>query len=90
MIYMSSARRLGVETYVATQLLTSMQTHPVPSLSEVHALFDIIGSGVAGVQLSDETVQGAYPVPCVELIRTIERQVEIGRRPGRLFTESAL
>jgi pyruvate kinase len=82
---LAAAHALGVDVFVATQFLTSMQQHPVPTLSEVHTLFETIASGVAGVQLSEETALGAFPVQCVEILRRIERQA-CGCRPDHPST----
>lgn len=56
---------------LATQLMQSMMTSPVPTRAEA---VDIAYAAVAGVDsllLTAETARGAYPVECVEWMRRI-------------------
>lgn len=69
------AHRSRVEVYLATQFLGAMETAPVPRISEVCALYETIKLGVAGIQLSEETAVGRYPLEAVRWIRDIERIV---------------
>lgn len=69
------ARILGCRVFVATQFLGSMMQHPIPSLSDVHSLYETILQGASGIQLSEETAQGAHPIECVEFVRHIGQYV---------------
>ena len=69
------AHRHRVEIYCATQFLSAMVDSPVPQISEVCALYNILKLGVTGLQLSEETAIGKHPVPAVEWIRKIENLV---------------
>jgi pyruvate kinase len=70
------AHRHRVEVYVATQFLASMEHSPIPMVSEVSGLYEMIKLGVSGIQLSEETAIGKYPVEAVRWIRDVERLVE--------------
>lgn len=58
----------GKDVYLATQFLKNMETKPVPLISEVLDLCKTVKSGIAGIQLSEETAIGRYPVKCVKLV----------------------
>ncbi len=74
------AHRHRVEIYLATQFLASMQHSPVPHIAEVCSLYDTVKLGISGIQLSEETAIGKFPVRAVEWIRRIESLViEEGR-----------
>lgn len=63
-----AAKRAHVEVYLATQFLKNMEQCPVPLIAEVIDLCQTVRSGVAGIQLSEETAVGKYPVECVKLV----------------------
>lgn len=69
------AHRQRVEVYLATQFLASMETSPVPHIAEVCALYETIKLGISGLQLSEETAVGKFPVQAVKWIRDIEALV---------------
>lgn len=69
------AHRHRVEVYVATQFLATMEHAPIPMVSEVCGLYDVIKLGVSGIQLSEETAVGKFPVEAVRWIRDVERLV---------------
>lgn len=62
------AKKARKNIYVATQLLKNMEKNPVPLIAEVIDLHSTIKSGVSGIQLSEETAVGKYPVECVKLV----------------------
>jgi pyruvate kinase len=70
------AHRHRMEVYVATQFLATMEHSPIPMVSEVTGLYEMIKLGVSGIQLSEETAVGKYPVEAVRWVRDIERLVE--------------
>jgi pyruvate kinase len=70
------AHRHRIAVYVATQFLATMEHSPIPMVSEVTGLYEMIKLGVSGIQLSEETAVGLYPVEAVRWVRDIERLVE--------------
>jgi pyruvate kinase len=58
----------GKQVYLATQLLKNMEHYPVPLIPEVIDLCRSIKYGISGIQLSEETAIGKYPIECVELV----------------------
>jgi len=81
------AHRQRVEVYVATQFLATMEHSPIPMVSEVCGLYEVIKLGVSGIQLSEETAVGRYPVDAVRWIRDVERLVN---REGSLISVAPL
>jgi len=69
------AHRHRVEVYLATQFLGTMESSPIPQVAEVSALYEIIKLGVSGIQLSEETAVGKFPLEAVRWIREVERLV---------------
>jgi len=63
-----SAKRANKQIFLATQFLHNMETHSVPLISEITDLYKTIKTGVSGLQLSEETAVGRYPVECVKLV----------------------
>jgi len=64
-----------VKVFIATQVLKSMETKPIPTIGEVEALYDIYKSGVYGVQMSEETAVGRYVKECIKVLKTMEEEV---------------
>src|SRR2546423_8151409 len=52
-----------------------METSPIPLVAEVSALYEIVELGVSGIQLSEETAVGKFPLEAVRWIRGVERLV---------------
>ncbi|MGN1167605.1 MAG: pyruvate kinase [Lachnospiraceae bacterium] len=67
----------NVKVFLATQVLKSMETKPIPTIGEMEALYDIYKSGVYGVQMSEETAVGKYIKECVNVLRTMEEEVRM-------------
>ena len=63
-----SANEAGKSIFLATQFLKNMENNPVPLISEIVDLYRTIKSGITGIQLSEETAIGKYPVECVKLV----------------------
>jgi pyruvate kinase len=63
-----SALRAKKNIFLATQFLKNMENSPVPLIAELIGIHDAIKSGITGIQLSEETAVGKYPVECVKLI----------------------
>lgn len=64
-----------VKVFLATQVLKNMETKPIPTIGEVEALYEIMKSGVYGVQMSEETAVGQYVKECVELLEKMNQEV---------------
>lgn len=64
-----------VKVFLATQILKSMETKPLPTIGEIEALYEIYRSGVYGVQMSEETAVGKYVCNCVEVLNRMEEEV---------------
>lgn len=61
---------------VATEMLESMISRPVPTRAEVSDIFYAVEQGAAYLMLSGETAVGDYPVECVEMMNSIILEVD--------------
>ncbi len=75
----------GKRVIVATHLLESMITNPLPTRAEVTDVANAAYEEVDAIMLSGETTVGKYPVRCVEFLDRIVREAERGR--GLRFCE---
>ncbi len=77
---------LGKPAIIATHLLESMITAPVPTRAEVSDISNAIRERADAVMLSGETTTGLYPLECVDVMKNIITSIEPSEK--RLLNET--
>ena len=62
------ALSVNKDVFLATQFLKSMEESPIPLIAEVAGLHAAVRNNIRGIQLSEETAIGKYPLECVKLV----------------------
>ena len=55
-------------SYIATNILDSMMTNPIPSRAEISDIWNLLSKGISGFVLAAEVAIGQNPVETVAVI----------------------
>jgi pyruvate kinase len=69
------AKELDKNIFLATQFLKNMEKYSIPSISEAIDLVNTLKKGIYGIQLSEETAIGLYPLNCLKFINEVRNHV---------------
>jgi len=73
---MQISREYGKPVVIATQLLSSMVSSPIPTRSEIVDIYNAVLEGSDALMLTNETAIGSYPVEAVRWLEKTIREAE--------------
>lgn len=72
-----ACKKANVPYVVVTQMLASMEEHPVPTRAEVSDIYHAVYHGAWGVMITGETAVGKYPVEAIRYLTNTAKEAEI-------------
>lgn len=72
----AACKKQGTPYVVVTQMLASMEEHPVPTRAEVSDIYHAVYHGAWGVMVTGETAVGKYPVETITYLANTAREAE--------------